>query len=135
MHRLETEFLMPSHILVIDDDQSILEMFQSILETEGYRVSLAKIVFEEVYEVEQRHPDLIILDFKIGSHHEGWLLLQKLKMYRPTKDIPVFLCAAALTEVREQEETLRQKGIPVLYKPFDIDELLHVIHQCLPLKS
>jgi CheY-like chemotaxis protein len=85
--------------------------------------------------VEQLHPDLIILDFKIGTHDEGWLLLQKLWMYQATKNIPLFLCTAALAEVREQEETLRQKGIPILYKPFGIDELLHIIHQCLPLES
>ena len=56
-------------------------------------------------------------------------------MYPPTKDIPVILCTAALSEMREQEETLRQKKIPVLYKPFDMDELLKLVHQILPAPS
>jgi CheY-like chemotaxis protein len=126
---------MSSHLLVIDDDQSILEFFQLLLEAEGYEVSLSKIAFEQVSDVEQLHPDLIILDLKIGYRNEGWKLLQKLKMYPPTKNIPVILCTAALVEVREQEETFHQKGIPVIYKPFEVDELLHVVHQFLPPSS
>ena len=126
---------MSSRILVVNDDQSILDLFSLLLTAEKYEVLLSKIAYEDVSEVEQLRPDLIILDFKMGNHHVGWTLLQKLKMYRPTKDIPLILCTAALNEVREQEETLRQKGIPVIYKPFEIDELLLVIQQCLPSPS
>ncbi len=36
---------------------------------------------------------------------------------------------------REQEETLHHKGIPVLYKPFDLDELLHLVRHVLPASS
>jgi CheY-like chemotaxis protein len=135
MHRLETEQRMSSRILVINDDQSILELFQLLLESEGYEVLLSKVAFEEVSQIEQQHVHLIILDFKFGTHPEGFLLLQKIRMYPPTTAIPVILCTAAVGEVREQEEVLRQKGIPVIYKPFDLDELLQAIHQFLPASS
>ena len=120
---------MASSILVINDDQSILELFRLILETEGYEVICSFVVYEEVKDVEQLQPALIILDVRIGYHAEGLLLLQKLKMYPPTKDIPVIICTAAVSEMREQEETFRQKKIPILYKPFDVDELLKLVHQ------
>lgn len=126
---------MSSHLLVINDDPSILELFQFILEPAGYQVTLSQVAFEGPTEVEQLHPDLIILDFKMGSHEEGWLLLQQLKLYPPTKDIPLILCSAAFEQVREQEEALRQKGIPVIYKPFFLDELLQAIQQFLPAPS
>ena len=134
MHRLETEQRM-TRILVINDDQSILDLFQLLLESEGYEVLLSKIAFEEVSQIEQQHPHLIILDVKLGTHAEGFLFLQKIRMYPPTTALPVILCTAAVGEVREQEEVLRQKGIPVIYKPFDLDELLQVIHQFLPASS
>ncbi len=123
---------MASSILVINDDQSILELFRLILENEGYEVISSFVVYEDVKDVEQLQPALIILDVRIGYHAEGLLLLQKLKMYPPTKDIPVIICTAAVNEMREQEETLRQKKIPVLYKPFDVDELLKLVHQFVP---
>ncbi len=122
---------MPAHILVIDDDQSILELFRLIFEPEGYEVTLSKSAFEDVQEVEQLKPDLIIMDFKLGRHEDGFLLLQKIKMYRPTKDISIILCTAAVDIVVEQENVLREKGIPILYKPFDVDELLMVVERLL----
>ena len=118
-------------ILVLDDDQSILDLYQLVLEEEGYRVHLTKLSFEKVQEVETLHPDLILLDLKMDGHTDGFLLLQKLKMYRPTKDIPVILCTAGLEMIQKQEEIYRQKGIPILYKPFDLGELLALVRQAL----
>lgn len=126
---------MSPRILVINDDQSILDLFSLLLEAEGYEVITSKVTYEDVKDIEGLRPALIILDFKIGNHSLGWTMLQKLKLYRPTKDIPLILCTAALNEVREQEETLRQKGIPLIYKPFEIDELLQVVQQFLPPRS
>jgi CheY-like chemotaxis protein len=118
------------HILIIDDDPSILEMMRLILEEEeGYRVTTRETVFEEAAEVEHLEPDLILLDFLLQGQQLGWTLLQKLKLHPPTKDIPVVLCTAALLDVQAQESLLVQKGIPVLYKPFAMDELLHIVQQ------
>jgi CheY-like chemotaxis protein len=61
------------------------------------------------------------------------LLLEQIRLYPPTKHIPIIVCTAAVNEMREQEETFHHKGIPVIYKPFDIDELLEVVHQTLSL--
>ncbi|HEV2661921.1 MAG TPA: response regulator [Ktedonobacteraceae bacterium] len=123
---------MKAHILIIDDDQSILEMMRLVLEEEGgYRVTTAESTFEEVADVENLQPDLILLDFLLQGRNTGWNFLQKLKLHRPTKDIPIVLCTAALSDVKEQESILIQKGIPILYKPFDVDELLHIVDQIL----
>ncbi|HZS75237.1 MAG TPA: response regulator [Ktedonobacteraceae bacterium] len=120
-----------SHILVVNDDQSLLDLYRMVLESEGYVVKDSLIAFEEITEVEQMRPDLIILDAKLGYHYEGLLFLQKLKLYPGTRHIPVMVCTAATREMREQQETLQQKGIPLLYKPFELDELLALIEQML----
>lgn len=120
-----------SHILVVNDDQSLLDLYRMVLETEGYVVHVSLMAFEEIVEVEKMRPDLIILDAKLGYHYEGLLFLQKLKLYPGTRQIPVMICTAATREMREQEETLQQKGIPLLYKPFELDELLGLIEQLL----
>jgi CheY-like chemotaxis protein len=118
------------HILIIDDDRSILEMMCLILEEEGnYRVTTVEIA--DVADVERLQPHLILLDFLMQGRQGGWTLLQKLKSHRPTKDIPLVFCTAALLDAKEQELILTQKGIPILYKPFDVDELLHVVEQLL----
>ena len=123
---------MSTHIVVINDDESILDLFRMILEGEGYKVSTSVEAMENVEDVERLKPDVVILDLKIGQQEEGWLMMQKLRMYPPTRFIPLILCTAALNEVRQQEDTLQDKGIPVVYKPFDIDEILKAISSVLP---
>ncbi|GHO67699.1 hypothetical protein KSC_065910 [Ktedonobacter sp. SOSP1-52] len=123
---------MPARILVINDEESILDLFRMILESEGYEFCSSTEAIENVTAVEELDPDLIILDLKLGMQEEGWLTMQKIRMYPPTQKIPIILCTAALEEAREQEETLQDKGIPIIYKPFDVDELLEVVQRMLP---
>ncbi len=122
---------MATRILVINDDESILELFNLILEGEGFEVCASVEAIESVAEVERLHPDLVILDLKLGMQQEGWVMMQKIRMYPPTQHIPMILCTAALNEVREQEGTLQDKGIPVVYKPFGVDELLKAVQTAL----
>ena len=122
---------MTARMLVINDDQAILDLYRLLLEGEGYDVHLSMIAIEDVRQIEELAPDGIILDLKLGFGRNGLTLLQQLKMYRPTADIPVILCTAAIKMVREQEDILKRRGIPVVYKPFDIDELLDTVQRAL----
>ena len=115
------------HVLVVNDTQEILDLFKEILEEEGYRVSLYSYAFRDLDDVKQDCPDLIILDFIIGGENHGWQLLQKLKLDRETAKIPIIVCTAALNVVRELEGHLREKGVGVVLKPFDIDDLLREV--------
>lgn len=112
------------HVLVVNDTQEILDLFREILEEEGYRVSLYSYAIRDLSEIEAKDPDLIILDFMIGGEDYGWQLLQKMKMNRATASIPVIVCTAAITLARELEGHLKEKGVGVVIKPFDIDDLL-----------
>jgi DNA-binding response OmpR family regulator len=112
------------HILVVNDTQEILDLFQELLEEEGYRVSLYSYAFKDVAEIRAIAPDLVILDFLIGGEAHGWNLLQKLKMDREVAKIPIIVCTAAVQLVKDLEGHLTAKNVRVILKPFDIDELL-----------
>ena len=120
---------MATRILVVNDTQEILELFRMLLEEEGYEVVLSGFPIQQIGDVEQIHPDLIILDFVFGDKKSGWQMLQMLKMKRSTASIPVIVCTAALDMVREQEGYLVSQGVHVVFKPFDIDHLLTNIKQ------
>jgi DNA-binding response OmpR family regulator len=122
---------MATRILVINDTQEILDLFRILLEGEGYEVVLSGFPFQQVSEIEQINPDLIILDFIFGDQKSGWQMLQLLKMKRSTASIPVVVCTAALNVVREQEGYLISQGVHVVYKPFDIDQILTIIKLAL----
>lgn len=123
---------MPARILVVNDTQEILELFRMLLEEEeGYEVILAGFPIQQIDEIEEIKPDLIILDLLFDDQKTGWQMLQMLKMKRSTATIPVIVCTAALNQVREQEGYLVSQGVHVVFKPFDIDHLLANIKQLL----
>jgi DNA-binding response OmpR family regulator len=122
---------MAARILVVNDTQEILELFRMILEGEGYEVILSGFPIQQIQDVEEIDPDLIILDFVFGDQKVGWQMLQMLKMQRSTETIPVIVCTAALDMVREQEGYLVSQGVHVIYKPFDIDHLITNVKELL----
>jgi two-component system response regulator VicR len=130
-YTLRNEPVMASRILVIDDDHDIVDLYRLIFEEAGYEALFAFSAFEEVSAIQQLHPDLILLDAKLGSDNGGLLLLEQLKLHHATQAIPVLLCTAADEVRRQHEESLRDRRIPILAKPFDIENLLHMVQQLL----
>jgi len=124
------------HILVVNDTQEILELFRAILEEEqGHRVTLTSVQPQMIDVVKQVKPDLIISDHVFGDEKSGWQFIQRLKMDRDTADIPIIVCSGAIKELKEMEGYLMSKGIGVLYKPFDVDELINLVADKLCLDS
>lgn len=123
---------MARRILAIDDDASILDMYTLLFQGEGYEVQTSKAFFEDVHEIERLAPSLIILDLKASHQFQGPSLLDKIQAYLPTKHIPIIVSTAStLQEIQEQAAYLQQKNIQLLYKPFDIEELLQKIEKLL----
>jgi DNA-binding response OmpR family regulator len=125
------EDVMSSRILVINDTQEILELFEELLSEEGYEVVLYSQAIQDMHEIERIKPDLIIVDYIFGGEKSGWQMVQKLRMRRNTSKIPLIICTAAVREVREIEGFLRMKGIGLVAKPFDIEDLLEAVRTTL----
>ena len=118
------------HIMVVNDDPAILQLFEELLSEEGYRVTLDKFdrqTGELLQSIKDLQPDLVIMDFLIGREDSGWQLLQITQMDRATRGIPVIVCTAAVKQVTELSTHLDAMGIHVVIKPFDIDVLLAII--------
>ncbi len=122
---------MAAHILVVNDTQDILEIFRLLLEDEGYKVTLSSFPLQKVGEITRLNPDLIILDVVFGEEKLGWQMLQLLKMQPATASIPIIICTAAEKAVREMEGYLVSKDVIVVYKPFELHDLLNAVAQAL----
>lgn len=115
------------HILVIDDAQPVLELFNEILQTEGYRVSLSPAAGHDIDAIKQANVDLIILDLVFKSKNLGMPLVQAVKQDPDTEQIPVIVCTGADRVVDAVRADLTRHDIAVIRKPFDIDDLLTAV--------
>jgi response regulator RpfG family c-di-GMP phosphodiesterase len=85
-----------TRILVINNSDDILAMFQKILATDSCEVFPQIFLNSDLREVRKIRPDLIILDFYVGREGVGWEFLQLLKMETTTALIPVLICTTAV---------------------------------------
>ncbi|MDB5083099.1 MAG: response regulator [Chloroflexi bacterium] len=118
---------MAKKILVINDTQEILQLFAEILNGEGYEVALHSYSTRDIDVVKRAAPDLIISDHPPTDEKQAWQFLQKLKMTRETSHIPVVLCTTNSKTIIEGEGHLAAKGVIVVLKPFDIEDLIGAV--------
>ncbi len=123
---------MLKHIMIINDTEEILELFRAILHDEaGYELTLSGFQPQIMGQILEVMPDLIISDHVFGEERIGWQFIQKLKMTRETAHIPVIVCSGAVNELKAMEGYLTSKKVGILYKPFDVDELLALVERQL----
>jgi CheY-like chemotaxis protein len=118
------------HILVVNDSLEFLQLMEELLVDEGYQVSLGEIGAGVRETAKTLRPDLLILDVRLPDMN-GFEVLNMLRLDPETESIPVLLCTAAVQDVHAQEPLLRERGIPVLFKPFDLEDLLRAVREIL----
>ena len=125
-----------TRVLVVNDTQEILELFQEILEGMGLEVVLMSYAPRELDRIREVKPDLVVLDFLMGDGElRGWQLLQKLKMDRRLDSIPIVVCSAAVRAVADQQGYLTEQGVIVVLKPFNVDQLEDAVRRALALPT
>lgn len=114
-------------LLIIDDDRTVCASLELLLGRQGYGVRSVYRVGEVMPAVEEKRPDLVLLDlnFTIStSGREGLQLLEKLLARHP--DLPVILMTAWAT-VQLAVEGMKAGARDFIAKPWDQHELLNAI--------
>jgi DNA-binding response OmpR family regulator len=110
-------------IVVVDDDSQLAELMREFLSDEGYAVEVCSQGERAFATIRALLPDLIILDVRLAEIG-GLAVLYLLSTTPETRQIPVLMCTAVSTgEMQPWEEVLDEKGVPILYKPFDLGRL------------
>lgn len=112
------------YILVVDDDESILEVVQIVLESGGYRVQTS-LSGDFLRHLDSDMPRLILLDVLLAGE-DGRELCKWLKAEEKTKHIPIIMLSA-----HSQTSQLADLSGADAYleKPFDVDELLATVRK------
>jgi CheY-like chemotaxis protein len=110
-------------IVVVDDDQQLAELMREFLTDEGYGVEVCAHGDQAFAVIRSLLPDLIILDVRMAEIG-GLGVLYLLSTDPQTRRIPVLMCTAVSAgEMQPWQDVLDEKGVPILYKPFELGQL------------
>lgn len=123
---------MTLRVAVVNDDAAYLQLLQDLLSDEGYEVAVFHTVEVAYQQIRDYRPHLLIVDLLFPESKQGVDLISMLWLNSETRNIPIIVASAATVQLRSMEDMLRSKGITVLYKPFDLQELLDAILRLTP---
>jgi DNA-binding response OmpR family regulator len=85
-------------ILIVDDDPDFASAIQTILTSANYHVDVAGNVEDGMKAIEQKRPDLILLDVMMENYDDGFKMCSDIKHDSRYRQIPVIVITA-VTEV------------------------------------
>jgi nitrogen regulation protein NR(I) len=114
-------------ILIIDDDDQLRRSFEKLLTEEGYHVRCAASAEAGLLMVEERRPELVIMDIRLPgmSGLEAFGRLHTLDSKMPV----IIMTAYGTTETAIN--ATKMGAFDYILKPFDIPEMLNTIRQAI----
>jgi two-component system phosphate regulon response regulator PhoB len=109
------------NVLVVEDEDALSALLQYNLDKEGYRVTLAADGEEALMLIDERLPDLVVLDWMLPKV-SGVEVCRRLRARPETRNLPIIMLTA------RGEETDRIRGLDTgaddyVVKPFSMSEL------------
>jgi two-component system phosphate regulon response regulator PhoB len=109
------------YILVVEDEDSLATLLQYNLDKEGFQVSLCADGEEALILVDEKQPDLVILDWMLPTV-SGIEVCRRLRQRTDTRNLPIIMLTA------RGEESDRIRGLDTgaddyVVKPFSMSEL------------
>jgi two-component system KDP operon response regulator KdpE len=110
---------MSEKILVIDDEETTVQLISIVLERRGYEVIKAYRAEDGLRKAYRTHPDLVLLDIMMPNM-DGWEVCRRL---RELSDVPIIFLTAR-SEIRDVVKGLEMGADDYIVKPYDNDELV-----------
>lgn len=109
-------------IYIVEDDVNIREIERYALKNSGYEVEEFESGAEFFARMEQRMPNLVILDIMLPGE-DGMEILEKLRADKRTAKLPVMMVTAKTTEL-DKVKGLDSGADDYITKPFGVMELI-----------
>ncbi len=115
-------------IFVIEDDQTMLSLLNTLLEIEGYNVTTFCDInlAQFIKEIELCKPDVILLDINL-KFFNGIDALKTIRKTEPIKHTCVLISSGEYLEM----EALKAGATGFLLKPYIPTDLLNFINTCI----
>ena len=118
---------MEKKVLVVDDEESVVQSIEGVLEDEGFRVAKAKSGEEAIKVFQQEEPDVTLLDIWLPGM-DGIEVLKRLKWMAP--DCQVIMVSGHAT-ISTAMTAVKLGAFDFIEKPLSLDVLLMTINRAL----
>jgi two-component system phosphate regulon response regulator PhoB len=112
-----------TRVLVVEDEPAIAELVAINLRHEGFEVGIAADVAAAAAQVDERLPDLAIVDWMLPGGRSGLQLARDWRAQGRTKSLPIIMLTARVEEA-DKLAGLDGGADDYLTKPFSTKELL-----------
>lgn len=118
-----------SKVLLIDDDETMVDLLTTLLELEGYEVSIFNDTCNIMDLIRTESPEIVLLDVHIkysnGTVISGFDVLEAIREDKRIQSTRVFISSGM--DVSTQAKDVGADGF--LMKPFMPDDLIEMIKQ------
>ena len=117
-------------VVCIEDEQEMIDLVQLILGRRGFIVEGANGGLEGLEKVQQKKPDLVLLDLMMPDM-DGWEVYQRMKSDESLREIPVIVITAKAQSIDKVLGLHIAKVDDYITKPFGRQELLESVEKIL----
>jgi signal transduction histidine kinase len=121
-----------SIILIVDDNQTNLDVLFELLKNYGFKVLVAQDGESAIEQIEYIHPDLILLDIMMPGI-DGLETCRRLKADHATQNIPIIFMSA-LSDTVDKVKGFQTGAVDYITKPFQHEEVLSRIDTHLTIR-
>ena len=119
------------HILVVDDELSMRELLEVLLNKEGYRVTCAENGRDAISMIKKTVFDLLLCDIRLGDITG----IDVLKALRDENQDTVVIMISAYASTEAAVEAMNEGAYDFVPKPFNNEELKKTIKNALSLRT
>ncbi|MCA9914193.1 MAG: response regulator [Anaerolineae bacterium] len=113
-------------VMLVDDDQTMVSLMQTLLELDGYEVVTARTGTEVVAKAEAERPQIMMIDFHL-TDMEGVEVVRELRAHPVFANLPILMASGL--DVRE--EVMAAGANEFIVKPFDPGDLPIIFNRLL----
>ncbi len=120
---------MSHSVLIVDDEPNIATALEFLMNKENYDVRVARTGEEALRAIEERAPDLILLDVMM-SKLDGFAVCETVRANPDWKNVRIIMLTARGRDI-EREKGLALGADDYITKPFSTREVVQRVKQYL----
>ncbi len=120
-----------SHILIVDDELFFRKLYRDLLLEEGYRVDVCDNGDDAISLLQRRSVDLVLTDMVMPGKNG----LEVLRAAKAQPNSPDVILVTGHASLESAIDALKSGARDYLVKPFNPEELKHLVRNCLDQRN